>query len=1138
MAVLRGLNLSRNLGDVDDKAAALINLGLSAGDIQLIYKLTDASGEDLAVTVDDIHTLANLKVDQKKDFFSIKESSDDVGREIQNISDIAVPLQHNMRINNQINTNSLKYNYLNLTAANAAAADAIKKADVSTSRVSSWSELSAGNISYSGELKVIGDKITLLGAGILSTSTAPIPRTFRAESPTHRVTVKINGADKDLVMMKGIPLIFEGYFKKAVLNGRGANTDDRFRAAVTAVTDTASSDGRGASTNTVPVTFRITNLDSGGLVYSSGDDTTLNPGSIGSSADVDSPVSFSLSDTRDRSRKIEVFYNPAKILMLGLTNKNINTWTNVSLPALKNLELDQNDLYVVPSFRSVDVPQGLNVATKPLIKGNKYVIVAPGDTSDTIWGNAGAEAYVAGTEFTYTGAATSGTGTVKKSKMAPDGLAPVMEVLKIPGNNLSRARTLDNEDITGTHQLNSLPLTIKELDFSGCFADDDIIDLIDYTALETLDFDSYYGSGSYRVMLGGATNRITPNVYVPDVAGTGLGIKSYRVWRNNVYRQVAEGVYTSQQLEKLDLYQSSSSAGLTGAENIRLEGFKFTGTSGTCTFTAIPNCLEVGDEVQIVGALPSNTNDITSPDHTSGTYYRISAITVDGETITGATLQTQATPGQAGGTLNTVDSTTAIAATVFIRAYSDFIPIPRINVASRSTLKTVRLNRQRFNVLDVRYCTVLTSYEQAYSDYIDSGKYTAAQRSVESKFTGCNSLSTINFLESGSISGSITTAFASLPKLSTLRLNKTSVTGQITAATFNGTTELKNLYLDGSTLGVDAPSFFSTDCFLNTSLIRLDVRNSANVTGSLPSLTTQTNLQLLYLLNNGLSGGIPDFAENTVLRDIYITGRVGGNSSDSLPSVVVKSDTTNGTFTTANIFQVAQNDLITVSGDISGSATITGYTNPTIYKVSAVNGNDFTLTTIGDVAIVTSFGDVGDLGSLGLSFNTTPSTGLSGGIPSTGFTVRGTTRTVDLSNNSLSGTIPNFSGAAYRTIKLNSNNLSGAFPNLSSASYLEYFEAKDNNISGYTAGSLTYNTRLKSLLLSNNNLTAADGTVIIQDLTDNWTLSPRRGVTIQLTNQNGLTENNLATDGSSGDESTYNKLLTLRSRGWVINLDS
>ena len=230
---------------------------------------------------------------------------------------------------------------------------------------------------------------------------------------------------------------------------------------------------------------------------------------------------------------------------------------------------------------------------------------------------------------------------------------------------------------------------------------------------------------------------------------------------------------------------------------------------------------------------------------------------------------------------------------------------------------------------------------------------------------------------------------------------------------------------------------------------------------------------------------------------------MGGNSRDSLPSVVVKSGTTNGTFTTANIFSVAQNDRITVSGEISGSATITGYTNPTVYKVSNVSGNDFTLTTIGGDAIETSFGDVEDLGSLGLSFDTTPSTGLSGGIPGTGFTVRETTRIVDLSNNSLSGTIPNFSGGAYREIRLNSNNLSGAFPNLSSAPYLEFFEAKDNNISGYTAGSLSSNTRLKVLLLSNNNLTAEDGTAIIQDLTDNWNASQRRGVTIVLTNQNG-----------------------------------
>jgi hypothetical protein len=49
--------------------------------------------------------------------------------------------------------------------------------------------------------------------------------------------------------------------------------------------------------------------------------------------------------------------------------------------------------------------------------------------------------------------------------------------------------------------------------------------------------------------------------------------------------------------------------------------------------------------------------------------------------------------------------------------------------------------------------------------------------------------------------------------------------------------------------------------------------------------------------------------------------------------------------------------LVTISGTLGGTGSITGYVSPTTYKISATNGSTtFTLTTTADVAIVTTIG--------------------------------------------------------------------------------------------------------------------------------------------------------------------------------------
>ena len=79
-----------------------------------------------------------------------------------------------------------------------------------------------------------------------------------------------------------------------------------------------------------------------------------------------------------------------------------------------------------------------------------------------------------------------------------------------------------------------------------------------------------------------------------------------------------------------------------------------------------------------------------------------------------------------------------------------------------------------------------------------------------------------------------------------------------------------------------------------------------------------------------------------------------------------------GTFSCANA-NIGLGELITVSGSLSNVATgtITGYSNPTTYYVTATNGvNTFTLsTTEGGANIVTGTGN-----TTGLTFNTVSST--------------------------------------------------------------------------------------------------------------------------------------------------------------------
>jgi Leucine-rich repeat (LRR) protein len=145
---------------------------------------------------------------------------------------------------------------------------------------------------------------------------------------------------------------------------------------------------------------------------------------------------------------------------------NLSTWTTVSLPALKRLNIASNDFYQLPSFRS-------NVSAK--------------------------------------------------TTLAPGGLAPALTHITISDNNMSRATNAAGVRITANEQLNTLPTTLESLEMNGVFSDSTTIDLLDYINLKNFNMNSYYNRNSQRRMTGGT---VMPRV----TEGALSNIESYQIY--------------------------------------------------------------------------------------------------------------------------------------------------------------------------------------------------------------------------------------------------------------------------------------------------------------------------------------------------------------------------------------------------------------------------------------------------------------------------------------------------------------------------------------------------------------------------------------------------------------------------------
>jgi len=216
MSIFIGLNVSNYLSDVADQPTALRNINLNRADLDHIRGL-QSSG----LTRDGLHNLSGLNVDQEKQNFANAAGAEVVTRELLDTPTLLDDSNFNIRLDNQLLAGAIKYNYFDYASINSSTGEpTLKSADISTSRVSSWSQIGTGPIFYGADTVIKGDannESVIDLENIVFTGELSAKR-FSAEVPTHKITVDVNGQDRELFTMRNIPFRFEGNFNEAQIS--------------------------------------------------------------------------------------------------------------------------------------------------------------------------------------------------------------------------------------------------------------------------------------------------------------------------------------------------------------------------------------------------------------------------------------------------------------------------------------------------------------------------------------------------------------------------------------------------------------------------------------------------------------------------------------------------------------------------------------------------------------------------------------------------------------------------------------------------------------------------------------------------------------------------------------------------------
>jgi Leucine-rich repeat (LRR) protein len=325
-----GLNVESALADVLDKEKSLNSLNLSSRDLNVIR-----GSKNAGATSGDWVSLSRLTNPIYRTLDRYRTESESFSGILDTKAGLERTLFGNLTINGILSGNAVRYRYLDGTGPGAA----VKIADISTSRVSAWSSVGVGTtvpISYGAQVSIKSGGALQFGTQSgtsgprLKTSLTPQVKEFASEFPTSKISCTIGGQTVVLYAMKGIPLIFTGFFRDLDAS--------------------------------ISLTSLINGTSASWKIVETGNANNFvnfaNQGGTTSSINFRSSIS--------RERYIQFYYNPDNISGITLTSANIAELPAVKLENATALNFSYNQLRNFPNINFIAPNlQSLNLISNP-----------------------------------------------------------------------------------------------------------------------------------------------------------------------------------------------------------------------------------------------------------------------------------------------------------------------------------------------------------------------------------------------------------------------------------------------------------------------------------------------------------------------------------------------------------------------------------------------------------------------------------------------------------------------------------------------------------------------------------------------------------------------------------------------------
>ena len=329
---LFGLNVLTLFADVQNKNLALQNINLPPLDLEVILGSNNAGASR-----DDWISFSRLKQPLYKILDRYQKDSNTYNGLLLERAGTDGLLFGNLKINGSLSGNAIRYRYIKGLGTNTRT---IGIADISTSRTSAWSSSDPkatnsdpiiqgqAKISYGARLGIIsggslkfGTQVTgetgVSGKPRLQTSITPQLKEFPSEFPTHKVQVSVGGQNVTLYTMKGIPVVFKGFFRN--LNA------------------------------TIKLTQLINNTPASWKIVETGNANRYS--NYVNKGDTTSAVRYRSSISRERF--IQFYYNPDNILEVDIRSANISELPAVKFQNATKIELSYNKLRNFPDFNFI-----------------------------------------------------------------------------------------------------------------------------------------------------------------------------------------------------------------------------------------------------------------------------------------------------------------------------------------------------------------------------------------------------------------------------------------------------------------------------------------------------------------------------------------------------------------------------------------------------------------------------------------------------------------------------------------------------------------------------------------------------------------------------------------------------------------